>query len=51
VKGLTVRDVEAANASAAPLPGMHGPWLEHVQGAQVAGFRCSPVQEGSNPQS
>jgi hypothetical protein len=46
VNGLTMRDVEVVNASAEPLPPMHGLWMEHVQDAHVDGFRCYPLQAG-----
>lgn len=46
VKGLMLRDVEVVNASAEPLPPMHGLWLEQVRDERVEGFRCYPLQAG-----
>jgi polygalacturonase len=49
VKGLMMRDVEVVNASAEPLQGMHGLWLEHVTGERIDGFNCYPLQPGFEP--
>jgi polygalacturonase len=46
VKGLRMSDVHVVNASANPLPGMHGLWLEKTQDARVERFDCYPLQPG-----
>lgn len=46
VKGLRLENIAVVNASRVPLQGMHGMWLEHVEGVDIDRFTCYPLQPG-----